>query len=172
MDAFPSSSVVSVAASKDPHHLRSVLLHSLRIPVSFHHLIRSPGDFSSGHMYLYGCSSKEVPVCLDSLLSLTHEIREAAGMDKKRSGGGTGEPALIKNLFRLTCTEEVPFSIYINFHPGMVIITVCPSRCIYLAGRVPTLLKAVTAKVDSSPQRPFPDLYSVTGDMVLLSDAS
>ena len=56
-------------------------------------------------------------------------------MDKKRSGGGAGEPALIKNLFRLTCTEEVPFSIYINFHPGMVIITVCPSRCIYLAGR-------------------------------------
>ena len=92
-------------------------------------------------------------------------------MDKKRSGGGAGEPALIKNLFRLTCTEEVPFSIYINFQAWL------SSQCAHLGvytwrAGIPTLLKAVTAKVDSSPQRPFPDLYSVTGDMVLLSDAS
>ena len=45
------------------------------------------------------------------------------------------EPTKIQDRFRFTCTQEIPSTVYPCFYPCMIVIGMCPTRCIHLTSR-------------------------------------
>ena len=69
----------------------------------------------------------------DYLFPLSRRIiAECAAVNQKRLSGRSCKPAAIQFFFRLAGPQEVPFSIYPNLDPGMVIVAVRPTRRVYL----------------------------------------
>ncbi|CDD32087.1 uncharacterized protein BN762_02230 [Bacteroides sp. CAG:714] len=73
--------------------------------------------------------------------SLLHHVfrsvvsAEYLGVHQHTAAGGSVEPAQIQYRFRFAGTQEMPLSVYPGFYPGVVVVGVCPARCIYLACR-------------------------------------
>ena len=69
----------------------------------------------------------------DYLFPLSRRIiAECAAVNQKRLSGRSCKPAAIQFFFRLAGPQKVPFSIYPNLDPGMVIVAVRPTRRVYL----------------------------------------
>ena len=58
-------------------------------------------------------------------------------MNQHGSRGSIGKPPPVKHLLRLTGSQKTPSAIHPGLHPGMIVITVSPSRRIHLPCRNP-----------------------------------
>ena len=60
---------------------------------------------------------------------------EGVGMNHHGAGGGDGKPAHVQFRVGFTCAKEVPLAVNPYFHPGVIVVGMCPTRGITLAGR-------------------------------------
>ena len=62
-------------------------------------------------------------------------VAEHFGVHQHAAAGRGVEPSQVEHRFRFASAQEMPFPVHPYFHPGMIVIRMCPSGCVHLAGR-------------------------------------